>query len=224
MGLIEWIRTMIEDMFPNMDWKQFIPSLIATFVGIVVPFLIQAKVEKRHKNSDALQRLEKIKTELSKIASQIIELNNNHVHLDPIKTPVWDGLVNTNEMLLIADLQKKKKGREENDDWYNMIYSLYGIIAEYNEWWNLYTEKLFLHNQGVTLEPILNQLKKLKIVLCFNSFEGDARKIALAELGLKEEDFKEEESIGYLLKILDERFPKKDTQDTGCKKNQRKKK
>ena len=212
---MDWVKQCFGDMFINMDWKQFIPSLIATFVGIFVPFFIQARVEKTHKLSEAVQRIEKIIAELSGIADKIIKLNYEQIHLYPIKTPVWDGLLNTNEMLLISNMQNKKKRKknknnvEENQehDWYNMIYKIYGIIDEYNKWWNLYTEKLFLHDKDVVLEPILTQLKKLKMILCFNSFsDRNMRLAALNEINCQEADFKEEESIGYLLKVLNEKF------------------
>ena len=205
------------DLFVKMDWTEFIPNLIATFVGIFMPFFIQVRVEKSQKHDEAIHRIENIKTELTDIANIMIKLNYNQIHIDPIKTPIWDGLVNTNELLLIANAPEKKKYRKgiqcKNEathevDWYTLIYKIYGMIDEYNKWWNLYTEKLFLHDKDVVLEPILKQIKELKMILCYNSFADPSERLkALKELGREEANYKEEESIGYLLTVLNDKFP-----------------
>lgn len=181
MIFLNWLKKIfVDDLFVEMDWRQFIPSLVATFVGIFVPFLIQRHVDKSNRLKDALQHLCIIKDELQSVKAQIVEIVDEKfegLHLAPIKTPMWDGLRNSNGLILISELhsallkkEKRKKAQEKNiiakNDWYERIFSVYSGIDEYNHWWNLYSDKVF--DQG-TKDVLLAIEKKL------NSMDGASK-------------------------------------------------
>lgn len=106
---MDWLK----DMFLYMDWKQFIPSLIATIIGIFGPFWFQRRIEKSKQKTDALERVEQLKSELSGILKTIEDLNDKEErYIDPVKTPVWTGLQNTNESSLLSVLRKKPKTKK----------------------------------------------------------------------------------------------------------------
>jgi len=173
MIFLNWLKKIfIDDLFVEMDWRQFIPSLVATFVGIFVPFLIQRHVDKTNRIKDALQHLCIIKKELQSIKVQIKKITSEKfegLHLAPIKTPMWDGLRNANGLILISELhnyllKKEKRGEQQAEkiiakkDWYARIFSVYSGIDEYNRWWVLYSDKVF--DQG-TKDALLAIEKKL---------------------------------------------------------------
>lgn len=176
-------------MFCKMDWKQFIPSLIATIIGIFGPFWIQSRVEKSNKKKAALKMISQIISELKDIAVEIKKLEDNKRYLDPIKTPIWTGIQNTNECSLLTILQKKPKKvkrsknaqkeakaqnvttdeANKNNDWYKAIYSIYGLVDEFNKWWNLYSEQRTAGRKPEELRTVKNCIKDLADTLCSTS-------------------------------------------------------
>lgn len=221
MTLLAWFQNSIIDMFVNMDWKQFVPSLLATIVGIFLPFFIQARIEKSKKKKSALDMIEQIKKELKRIVSDMEGLKENRRYIDPIKTPVWTGFNNTNEIALLSLLQTKKKSGKHNNsissnsdvitnnasggagesegtvvlavgdtsiveenEWYTALYSIYGLIDEFNKWWNLYSEQRTAGRTIEQLKDIKESIYSLKEKLCSKSSN-------------------EKESIQYVLNILE---------------------
>lgn len=213
---MEWLHEMIFEM----DWKQFIPSLIATIIGIFGPFWIQRRIEKSKQRTDALDRVEQLKSELGGVLKTIEDLNDEEErYIDPVKTPVWTGLQNTNESSLLSVLRKKPKNKksdkkkcsheevetnssgeqnivtdvvfDQNENWYNTVYALYGRIEEYNKWWNLYStqraagrEARALHNEKVCISNV-------KEKLCSKTLQKDGKEIT------------NKDGIPYLLALLD---------------------
>ena len=183
---MEWIKNAFADMICNMDWKQFIPSLIATFVGIFLPFFIQARIEKRKRQNAAKEMIEQIKTELKDTVKDIGRLEDDRRYIDPIKTPVWTGIQNTNEISLLAILRKKTKKAEK-------LKTLSGNKSEqegtpnvdwYNKWRNLYTEQRTAGRAKEELKSVKNSINDLKDILC-------------------SQDEKETDSIQYVLSLLE---------------------
>jgi len=238
---MEWLHEMIFEM----DWKQFIPSLIATVIGIFGPFWIQSRIEKSKQKRDALDKVKQIKSELEDILTTIRSLNvNERRYIDPIKTPVWTGVQNTSELSLLYILRKKpriekmketlqsfapndekwvqknmaiiknstKQNEEEiserTDDaieatngliqlesWYKAVCTLYGLIDEYNKWWNLYSTQRATGLVPEKLEPERTSIVALAIKLCINwdiSENGEST------------DQINKEGIPFLLELLNE--------------------
>lgn len=199
---MEWLH----EMFIEMDWRQFIPSLIATIIGIFGPFWIQSMIEKWNKKKAALKMISQIKGELKDIVGDIKQLGDNKRYIDPIKTPIWTGIQNTNEGSLLTILRKKaksgnkqKRGQQEvanqnvtadvsnraKTDWYKAVYSTYGLIDELNKWWNLYSEQRTAGRAPEDLQTVKNCINDLENTLCSTAEE-------------------EKESIQYVLHLLDD--------------------
>ncbi len=108
---MDWIKEMIFEM----DWKQFIPSLVATIIGIFGPFWIQSRIEKSKQKKDALEKVKQLKSELRTMLNTIKDLKDDEErYIDPVKTPVWTGMQNTNESSLLSVLRKKPKADKKN--------------------------------------------------------------------------------------------------------------
>ncbi|MBD5585696.1 MAG: hypothetical protein HDQ88_11490 [Clostridia bacterium] len=197
MVFLNWLKNaFIDDLFVGMDLGQFIPSLVATIVGIFVPFLIQRRVDKNHRINDALQHLCVIRDELLSVKDQIAEIareNFDGLHLAPIKTPIWDGLRNSNGLILISELhnellkkEKGKKAQAENTiakkDWYERIFSVYSGIDEYNRWWNLYSDKVFEQGTKDVLYSIEKKLRSMDGASKIIDGEAQTKKNALTNI------------------------------------------
>ena len=139
------------------DWSQFVPSIIATLVGFFLALVFQQflyeKIKEGSQNrKKAKAQIDKIKNELLGVVKEIEKIveaeqkrQTTLAYIDPIKTPVWDAVLNTNELQLISDYlykYRKKTSDKTDGDLLTQIFSLYGLITEYNKWHNLYSENL----------------------------------------------------------------------------------
>lgn len=171
-----WFIDRLKDLTILMDWKQFIPSLVATFVGIFVPFWIQAHQDKKRKRKDALLKLSQIYKELTEVKSKIIDhemrAENGSVFIEAIKAPIGDGLLKTKEIQLLADLQKHlnkkfKRNKTMHDvvknDWHKRIIEVYADIVTYNILWNKFAEQIFFMRNHFVCESNEPETKKIPL-------------------------------------------------------------
>lgn len=130
----------ISDVFPG-DWQQFVSSLVATIIGtligIVGPFYVQSILEKKEKRKKAVGYLRDIKKELEDVKQQFNSIKKTDLYLSPIKTPLWDSLINTNQIKLLSTLRVKKTGFALAT-FTKQLFQIYDWIGEYNSWWNVY--------------------------------------------------------------------------------------
>ena len=210
-------QNMFSDMFCKMDWKQFIPSLIATVVGglagIFVPFWLQSKKEKIDNEEKALSEkrenrekafiiLGQIKDELNDVLTDLKNDNKykaEDLHIDPITTPVWDRLKNTNELSLLTIIPNDKL------DWLKDLYSIYDSIDKFNKWTNIYTENVTNVNLLLYCKPLqLDKNESAEIVQYIkDGIDGIREK--LRKLKIKDKDDKEEtntEGIPYIVQTI----------------------
>lgn len=223
---MEWLN----DMFVEMDWRQFIPSLVATIIGIFGPFWIQRRIEKSNKKKDALSKVDQLKIELKSMLKTIGSLEDDKRYIDPIKTPIWTGLQNTNESSLLSVLRKKPKtdkdkkqavlsqdntetkqieaedgGNAQTDNWYKAVYSLYGRIEEYNKWWNLYSTQRAAGRTPTELHAEKECIAGLKEKLCAEQLPNDeAQANEENEQAVSQELQVNKDGIPFLLNLLDE--------------------
>lgn len=156
MGSLLFNSTSSQGIFTT-DWSQFVPSIIATLVGFFLALVFQQflyeKIKEGSQNrKKAKAQIDKIKNELLGVVKEIEKIveaeqkrQTTLAYIDPIKTPVWDAVLNTNELQLISDYlykYRKKISDKTDGDLLTQIFSLYGLISEYNKWHNLYSENL----------------------------------------------------------------------------------
>lgn len=175
---MQWFVDWFNDMTIGMDWHQFIPSLVATFVGIFVPFWIQGRHEKRQRRKDAIYKIKLIIKELKNALMQIQtreEKANQEgaVYIDPLQTPIGDELLNTSERVLLDELQKYLRNKYKRQskqagyefvtaNWYKMIFEVYANIATYNKLWEKYAEQVFFIRNNFLIKEDESEAKKEK--------------------------------------------------------------
>ena len=158
-----------------MNWSnflsQFLPNLCATLVGFFLALLFQQLVYDiiKLKISDrvkAEKRLGKLLEECDSMEKDYSKIDHKLAYIDPIKTPVWDGLINANELYILANYEKKRikneNGAKTEINLYKKLFSVYGLISEYNKWWNLYSAQLALGRNQKELEPITACISSLE--------------------------------------------------------------
>ncbi len=132
---------MITELINN--WSQHLVelfiSIIGTIIGIFGPIYLQSSNEKKNKKQQAIQYLKDIKKELKGVKEQLEDIKDTDIYLSPLKTPLWDSLINTNEVQLLKILKHKDKSFCSTD-LTKQLFQIYDLISEYNLWWNMYTQ------------------------------------------------------------------------------------
>lgn len=171
----------------QIDWSQFIPSVIATLIGFFLAIVFQQFIYEKVKdniknNKSAKSSIEKIIDELNTIISTLEEIDEKKLYIDPIKTPVWTACLNTNEIVLLSDFLDKKNLKKEiplcnnkEIDICKRLFVVYGTIDEYNKWWNLASEQKINENENC-YDSLLKLLDNIKKKLCDETFNEDSAK------------------------------------------------
>lgn len=182
----------------NSDWSQFVPSVLATLIGFILAIVFQQYLYEKIK--DFILNRRRIKSQIRKLKDELTKevmnlcLDIESLYIDPIKTPVWDGVLNTNEIRLLGDYFKSKEKKltsrfgQPNGkplDICENLFIVYGLISEYNKWWNLYSEQCatgckedvlsnivkFLHDSEKTLKEATVDLIKYLAFLTGEKYE-----------------------------------------------------
>ena len=173
-------------MFVNIwpgDWSQFLAGLVATVIGIFGPFYLQSIIERRNKRQRAIQYLNDIKKELKSIKEQLLAVQTTDIYINPIKTPMWDSLINTNEIQLLSLLNIKRIGSNVANPT-KQIFQIYDLINEYNSWWNMYSQGAVVGSRSQKeLESIKAFVDQLKFkLLCKEKNDENYSKSILSTL------------------------------------------
>lgn len=169
------------------DWTQFwsglisgfisglFTTIIGTLIGVFLPFYKQSKNERDNKRERAVNCLRDILDEIADIKNQLQKINDNSglIYFYPIKTPVWDSLINTNETQLLSLLKNKDK-TFDSQNFTKQIFQLYNLVNEYNSWWNIYTQGAVVGARNKDdLESIKKHIVRLKnMLLCENETDN----------------------------------------------------
>lgn len=132
---------MITELINN--WSQHLVELFITIIGTIIgifgPIYVQSSNEKKNKKKQAIQYLKDIKKELKGVKEQLEDIKDTDIYLSPLKTPLWDSLINTNEVQLLKILKYNDKSFSDTD-LTKQLFQIYDLISEYNLWWNMYTQ------------------------------------------------------------------------------------
>lgn len=120
-------------------------DVLVTIIGFWLALKGNDYQEKRKEINSAKQCINDLKEELKNIDLLIKSLDNfdEGCYIDPLKTPVWTGLKNTNKLQLLAKLRQDQINKKEEVLWYNLLFEVYERIEEFNKWCNLFTEKAY---------------------------------------------------------------------------------
>ncbi len=133
-------------------WDQFIPSVIATVLGVFLPFFIQSLIEKGRRKSESKELLHRIYDELAGVIKKLSDFKDNTLEQNPLKTMAWDEALNTGLIsMLKADIRIK-------------LFAIYETISTFNSWAAVKTNYYFDHiDSGNKFNHSLDsELKELK--------------------------------------------------------------
>lgn len=138
-----------------MDWSQFVPGLISTFVafllGILGSYLYGYGVRKKESKKVIIE----LANEFTELASELEVFSNSFYYVKPLKVPFWDNLVSANEISLV------KEGIRKDETLFKEILLVQALIVEFNEWCSILTRNYF----GLQLpneEQIVNNRTKIR--------------------------------------------------------------
>ena len=226
---MQWFVEWLKDMTIGMDWHQFIPSLIATFVGIFMPFRLQRRHDKKQRRKDAERLIKQIVEELETLRKDMQEREqkatekNASLFIDPLLTPIGDSLLNSNGMSILTDLQnylnkKYKRSIKQNKliantEWVKTISEVYARISNYNILQNKYAEQtIYMLNNFAIIEGNQkskeeDQDRESKILIQANKIKATIKekKQTIAKAIIKkigEEETDKSKPIDSLLPVL----------------------
>lgn len=118
------------------DWSQFIPTMIATFLAFCLT-LFASYLYDKYKDSvqrsvflhDIRNELKTMRDELKKINGILNDNTKSTSWMYPLKTYIWDSLIDNNMSYLIS-----------SEKWYGNLLAIYHMAKEYNSWHMLRTE------------------------------------------------------------------------------------
>ena len=133
------------------DWSQFLPSMIATFVGFVLALTGQwfFGYIKKSKESDELKS--HIAEELNSIKIDLEQFVSTSLDVQPLKTPIWNALINAGQVALLDTNTREQ------------LFRVYNTIQEFNSWCLVQTNYYF-ENEKYN-ELLTNELTLLKAEL-----------------------------------------------------------
>lgn len=108
------------------DWSQFWPSLIATFLGVIAAIFVQKKYEDWKEKREAEEFEKKIYSELTLISQRLKDISikiDNNLLLYPLDFPVYKGLIASGKISLI-----------NRYSWYELFLEIYNNLEIYNAW------------------------------------------------------------------------------------------
>lgn len=114
----------MSSLFCEIDWSQFWPGMIATFVGIALPLLIDAIIKKLGKAKRKKELFSDFNAEINHNKTIIDEWNSEKVLSSSstklLKTVVYDLAISTGEMSLLDSKRRR------------VLAELYDLIADFN--------------------------------------------------------------------------------------------
>lgn len=131
------------------DWSQFWPSMIATLVGALLGFAFaiaaQRFIDWWKDKDDRKSMIAELNEEFQTIIATCKKVPRREIttaegnkaitmsyKISPIKTPRWTSFLNANKIQLLS-----------SQPWYVELFKLYGLVQEYNQWYELLTKAYF---------------------------------------------------------------------------------
>ncbi|GHT10787.1 hypothetical protein FACS189426_11700 [Bacteroidia bacterium] len=147
------------------DWSQFLPSMIATFIGFVLALIGQWFFGYIKKSKGSGELKSHIAEELNSIKLALENFESTFLDVQPLKTPIWNALINAGQVALL-DTQIREQ-----------LFGVYSTIQEFNSW-SLVQTNYYFENERYN-ELLTNELTKLKTELINNEKSSFSRSIIL---------------------------------------------
>ncbi len=131
------------------DFYQFVPDLMATFLGFGLALFGQWIWEHNKDGSNAKQLKKQINYELKRIREELGVISG--ISVEPFKLPIWDTCISTGDLKLL------------NNELQAELFLVYSIIKEFNAW-SLMQANFYFENNRLN-EALENELEHLKNIL-----------------------------------------------------------
>ena len=121
------------------QWREVTNGIIGTFLGVILAFSLDAFIKEKSIHEERKTIKQAIKEEIIEIKKSVDNhklRDNKYIpifYIDYIKTPTWDGIVNSLKMSLFSDYS-----------WNKDLHEFYNYVQVYNKWNMLRTESEFL--------------------------------------------------------------------------------
>lgn len=143
--------------FIQLDWDNFILNIITTFLGVIFALILQRVYDKTNEKEEANNLKSKIEVEIKRIWQSLLDIEiSNKMVIDPIKMPIYDGLISSTKISLL-----------DRYEWYDDLIAFYDEIHTYNNWCNFRLK--FCRNEDK--KEVDNIIKSIE-----NHFLGDKNK------------------------------------------------
>lgn len=113
------------------DWSQFWPGMISTFVGFVLALMGQWLWEQHKSRAEERALLARFAEELRKVSETLERYTEGMLDLKFIKIPVWDEAQNAGKISLISSSIRSD------------LFVIYNSIQEFNSWCAVNTNYYF---------------------------------------------------------------------------------
>ena len=136
----------IIEFIQSIDLREIVYAAVGAFLGFWLALKGDSRQEKKKDTDDAMQCIHELITELVKIKGYLNDSSFNtstKCYIDPLKTPVWNGLISSNSIQYLSKQKQKMESKGKNVLWYKHLFEVYGQIKEFNMWCNLFSEHLF---------------------------------------------------------------------------------
>ena len=138
------------------DWSQFVPTLIATFIAFCLTLFAsylydnyRDSVQRTVFTHDVCKELKTMRDDLHVITNTMSNNSISTTWLNPLKTYIWDSLIDNNKAYLIS-----------NETWYGDLLAIYHMAREYNSWHMLRTEIIVQGRSNAEMDNGIVQLKE----------------------------------------------------------------
>ena len=135
-------------LFDAKDIFDIFFQLFITICGFIFALWNERRLEEKKNKKDTIELKKLLKDELQRILESLETLNVSYLESQPIKTPMWESVINTGHLSLL-DFSTREA-----------LFRVYNRIKEYNSWANIYTNYYFDKNEQN--EAILNELEEIR--------------------------------------------------------------
>lgn len=134
------------------DWSQFVPAIISTFLGFALALIGQWGWEYYKDCNNAKQLIKQLASELIRIKNELEIISG--ISVEPFKLPIWNICISTGNLKLL------------NSEMQAELSHVYSIIKEFNSW-SLMQANYYFENNRLS-EVLEKELERLKNILLGN--------------------------------------------------------
>ena len=148
----------------EIDWFDVCFQLFITIVGFVFALWSARLIDEQKNKKDAIKLKRLLSEELKNVGCFLSSYNVELLEPNPLKTPMWESVINTGQLSLL-DFETRET-----------LFRVYNKIREFNSWALIYTNYFF--EKEKKHEKILEELKEIKTELLNNEKKSNENTVS----------------------------------------------